>query len=146
VKGTLYSNEVLFEMNCVATEYCCQQCWTELADTELCFPVSLLAGDRPEMWQLQRFVGVGGRPVKVVENVCADWEKLALALQFRGGVIRAVRESERPLVEPACRRILERWSVNGEGRQPVTWETLVECLDDIGHCTLASDLRRELEP
>ena len=123
-----------------------QLCWTELADTELCFPVSLLAGDRPEMWQLQSFVGVGGRPVRVMENVCADWEKLALALQFRGGVIRAVRESERPLVESACRCILERWSVDGEGRQPVTWETLVGCLEDIGHSTLASDLRRELEP
>ena len=60
------------------------------------------------MWQLQRFVGVGGRPVRVVENVCADWEKLALALRFCGGVIRAVRESERPLVEPACWCILDR--------------------------------------
>ena len=42
MKSTSYGNEVLFEM---------QQCWTELAETELCFPVSLLAGDRPEMWQ-----------------------------------------------------------------------------------------------
>ena len=108
--------------------------------------MSLLAGDKPEMWQLQRFVGVSGRPVRVVEEVCADWEKLALALHFRGGVIRAVRESERPLVEPACRRILERWSVDGEGRQPVTWETLIECLEDIEYGSLASDLRRELEP
>ena len=98
------------------------------------------------MWQLQRFVGVSGRPVRVVEEVCADWEKLALVLEFRGGVIRAVRESERLLVEPACRRILERWSVDGEGRQPVTWETLIECLEDIEYGTLASDLRRELEP
>jgi len=31
--------------------------------------------------------------------------------------------------------------VDGEGRQPVTWETLVECLEDITHGTLASDLR-----
>ena len=58
------------------------------------FPVSLLAGNRPEMWQLQSFVGVGGRPVRVVENVCADWEKLTLALQFHGGVIREVERSQ----------------------------------------------------
>ena len=55
--------------------------------------MSLLVGDKPEMWQLQRFVGVSGRPVRVVEEVCADWEKLALALRFRGGVIRAVERS-----------------------------------------------------
>jgi len=98
------------------------------------------------MWQLQRFVGVSGRQVRVVEEVCGDWEKLALALQFRGGVIRSVRESERPLVEPTCRCILERWSVDGEGRQPVTWETLIQCLEDIEHSTLASELRNELQP
>ena len=110
------------------------------------FNVSSLAGDRPEMWQLQKFVGVSGRAVRVVEEVSADWEKLALALHFRGGIIRAVRENERLLVEPACRRILERWLLDGEGGQPVTWETLVECLEDIGHGTLAGDLRRELVP
>ena len=127
-------------MNGVATEYCCQQCWTELADTELCFPVSVLAGDRPEMWQLQSFVGVGGRPVRLVENVRADWEMLSLALQFPGGVIRAVGRSQHFQVEAACLTILQKW-LDGEGRQPVTWETLVECLEDIRHGTLASDLR-----
>ena len=105
----------------------------------------LHAGDRPKMWQLQKFVGVSGRPVKVVEEVSADWEELALALHFRGGVIRAVRENERQ-VENACRRILEQWSEDGEGLQPVTWETLVEALVDIEHGALASELRRELEP
>ena len=97
------------------------------------------------MWQLQRFVGVSGRVVRVVEEVSADWEKLALALHFRGGIIRAVRENERQ-VEHACRHILEQWSLDGEGRQPVTWGTLVEVLVDIEHGTLAGDLRRELEP
>ena len=115
-----------------------------MADTELCFPVSLLAGDRPETWQLQRFVGVGGRPVRVVENVCADWEKLSLALQFHGGVIRAVERSQHFQVGAACLTILQKW-LDGEGRQPVTWETLIGCLEGIGHSTLASDLRRELE-
>ena len=97
------------------------------------------------MWQLQKFVGMSGRAVRVVEEVSADWEKLALALRFRCGIIRAVRENERLLVEPACRRILERL-LDEEGRQPVTWETLVECLEDIGHGTLTGDLRRELVP
>ena len=97
------------------------------------------------MWQLQRFVGVSGRPVGVVEKVCADWEKLVLALQFRDGVIRAVQQSQHFQVEAACRTILQRW-LDGEARQPVTWETLMESLEDIGHDTLASDLRRELEP
>ena len=97
------------------------------------------------MWQLQKFVGMSGRVIRVVEEVSVDWEKLALALHFRGTVIRAVRENKRE-VEAACRRILERWSLDGEGRQPATWEILVECLEDIEHVVLAENLRRELEP
>lgn len=116
-----------------------------LADVELCFPVPLLAGDRPEMWQLRMLVGMSGRTVRVVEEISPDWEKLALALQFRGGVIRAVERNQHFQVEAACQTILQRW-LDGESRHPVTWETLMECLEDIGHGTLATELRRELEP
>ena len=112
---------------------------------EVCFPVSLLVGGQPEMWQLRSFVGRTGRLVRVVEEVSPDWEKLALALQFRGGVIRAVERNQHFQVEAACRTILQRW-LDGESRQPVTWGTLMECLEDIGHGSLASELRRELEP
>ena len=88
---------------------------------------------------------MSGNPVRVVEDVSPDWEKLALALQFRGGVIRAVERNQHFQVEAACRTILQRW-LDGESCQPVTWGTLMECLEDIGHGTLASELRRELEP
>ena len=103
-----------------------------------------LAGDRPELWQLQKFVGVRGRVVRVMEEISADWEKLALALHFRGGVIRTVRKSEQFQVEKACCTILHRW-LDGEGLQPVTWGTLVECLEDIDHWSLAGNLRKELD-
>ena len=97
------------------------------------------------MSQLQRFVGVVGRPIKVIEEVSPDWEKLALALQFRCDVIRAVERNQHFQVEAACRTILQRW-LGGESQQPVTWKTLIECLEDIEHGTLASELRRELSP
>ena len=98
------------------------------------------------MWQLQSFVGVGGRSIRVVENVCADWEELAVALQFSGGVIRAVKRSQHFQAEDACWAILQRWlDGHGESKQPVTWKTLVECLECIRHGSLASDLRRELQ-
>ena len=103
-----------------------------------------LAGDRPELWQLQKFVGVSGRVIKVVEEVSADWDELALALHFSGGVIQTVRESEHFQVKRACRDILHRW-LDGQGLQPVTWNTLVECLEDINHLSLAGDLRKELD-
>ena len=97
------------------------------------------------MWQLQKFVRVSGRPVRVVQMVSANWEELALALHFDGEVIWAVERNQHFQVEAACRTILQRW-LDGEGLQPVTWETLVEALVDTEHGALAGDLRRELEP
>ena len=96
------------------------------------------------MWQLQMFVGVRGREVRVIEEIAADWKRLALALHFRRGVLWAVRESEHFQVENACCTILHKW-LDGQGLQPVTWDTLVECLEDIGHRSLAEDLRKELD-
>ena len=107
-----------------------------------CFSVFLLAGDRPEMWQLERFVGKNGMVFEVVKEVSTDWEKLALALHLRGEIIREQRHFQ---PEAACHTILLRW-LNGEGRQPVTWDTLLDCLEDIGHGTLAGYLRKEVVP
>ena len=107
-----------------------------------CFSVFLLAGDRPEMRQLERFVGVRGMVFEVVKEVSTDWEKLALALHLRGEIIGEQRHFQ---PEAACRTILQRW-LNGGGKQPATWDTLLGCLEDIGHGTLARYLRKEVVP
>ena len=39
--------------------------------------------------------------------------------------------------------ILQKW-INGEGKKPVTWRTLLECLKDIGMSTLAEDTQQAL--
>ena len=107
-----------------------------------CFLVFLLAGDRPDMRQLERFVGVRGMVFEVVKEVSTDWEKLALALHLRGDIIREQRHFQ---PEAACRTILQRW-LNGDGQQPATWGTLLDCLEDIGHGTLAGYLGKEVVP
>ena len=92
------------------------------------------------MQQLERFVGVKGMVFEVVKEVSTDWEKLALALHLCGEIIMEQRHF-RP--EAACHTILQRW-LSGDGRQPVTWDTLLDCLEEIGHGTLAGYLRKEL--
>ena len=89
------------------------------------------------MQQLERFVGF-----EVVKEVSPDWEKLALALHLRGEIIREQRHLQ---PEAACRNILQRW-LSGDGRQPVTWDTLLDCLEDTLNGTLAGYLRKVLVP
>ena len=93
------------------------------------------------MWQLQKFVGVSGMVFEVVKEISTDWEKLAMALHLRGEIIREQRHFQ---AETACHNILQRW-LNGWGRQPVTWYTLLDCLEGIGYGTLAGYLRKELD-
>ena len=83
------------------------------------------------MWQLVRFVGVSGMVYEIVKEVSTDWEKLALALHLHGEIIQ---EQSHFQAETACHNILQRW-LNGGGRQPVTWGTLVNCQEDIGYGT-----------
>ena len=40
--------------------------------------------------------------------------------------------------------ILRRW-INGEGRLPVSWETLTACLRDTGLSKLADDIQQNIE-
>ena len=79
---------------------------------------------------------------EVVKEVSTDWEKLGLALHFRGEIIREQRHLQ---PEAACRIILQRW-LNGDGQQPASWDTLLDCLEDIDHGTLAGYLRKEVVP
>ena len=94
------------------------------------------------MQQLEGFVRVRGMVFEVVKEVSTDWEKLALALRLRGDIIQEQRHFQ---PEVACHNILQRW-LNGEGREPVTWDTLLDCLEQTPNGTLAGYLRKVLVP
>ena len=62
--------------------------------------------------------------------------KVALALRFDYSVIRSIERDSLHVTEDACEEMFERW-LNGEACEPVTWERLVQALDEAEHATLA---------
>lgn len=76
-------------------------------------------------------------------NVAADWEKLAIMLEFDedGHTIAAIRRDLWGVgVHACCMHALQLW-LRGEGKQPVTWETLIECLVDIDYIQLTRNIK-----
>ena len=105
----------------------------------------MYVGDRPKLYDLQRIVGRNGKHFNIVEKVSPKWRQLAVELRFEGAVIDATEMNVHYQVGRACQSILQKW-LEGASPLPVTWETLLECLENIELATLATDLRAELLP
>ena len=78
-----------------------------------------------------------------METVAAKWEEVALALHFEDHTIQNIRYDTRIQCVDACREMFQKW-LDGEGSQPVTWETLMAALVGAGFITLVEDLQEIL--
>ena len=81
--------------------------------------------------------------MKIIETVAARWEEIALELHFEGHTLQNVRYNTRIQCIDACREMFQKW-LDGEGRQPVTWETLMDALVGAGFVTVVEDLQEIL--
>ena len=71
-----------------------------------------------------------GKKVCVIARIASEWEKLALALNIEAYIMRTIKRNHGNSCEDACTDLLRRW-LEGEGREPKTWATLVEALKEV---------------
>ena len=82
--------------------------------------------------------------MKIIETVAARWEEVAMELHFEGYTLQNIHYDPHILcVDTACRVMFQKW-LDGEGRQPATWETLIDALVGAGFITVAEDLQEIL--
>lgn len=96
-------------------------------------------GECPTVAQLEYLVVHEGRVIKIITEVAARWEKMARRLNFNEGEVEILQRNHAGDVESACTDLFYRW-LNGNHRQPVTWQIVVECLRDIDLNVAAHDL------
>ena len=94
-----------------------------------------LPADKPKLHQL-KFLRCRGRTLKIIETVAEQLEEMTLALQLEDHAFEGD-----PV--PACCEMMQQW-LDGEGRKPVTWLTLIESLADTGFLDLAKNLQEIL--
>ena len=72
--------------------------------------------------------------------MASRWDKIALRLHFSGHDISRIERDHKDSVVRACRTMFSEW-LEGKGRQPITWNTLIKALKEADH----SELAREVE-
>ena len=92
---------------------------------------------KPRLYELDRIKG-NGKAVKVIDRTAAHWERVATTLHFEGHEIKTIR-ADYHQCEDACRNLFIEW-IDGKGRQPKTWETVISALNEADFGDVSSDL------
>ena len=94
---------------------------------------------KPTLPELLR-LSVGDRKINVIEEIGAEYYELGILLlqDKTGAKIEEIMDGNRR-GRDITRNILSRW-IKGEGKQPVTWATLVTELSECGLTELADNI------
>ena len=90
------------------------------------------AGEEPTMYELQYLRSEGGNvTVRIIEQVQSDWKELVD--YFKLPMETVEKEMAKPGWTPkdACRNVFVTW-LQGQGRSPKTWATVIDVLKEIG--------------
>jgi hypothetical protein len=96
---------------------------------------------KPHLHELDLFTGKG-KTVNVIDKTACAWEKVAIRLHFEGHNISRIKRNERQ-AEDACRTMFTEW-LEGKGRTPTTWGTVIQALNEARQGELAEDLEEVL--
>ena len=98
-------------------------------------------GDKPKLQDLDVLKLRDGREVRIIENVAANWEYLAIRFGFEETRISNIKRGAFFQPEDACLKMFIRW-LNGEhDLAPPTWYNLIQCLEETNKfLSLAKDV------
>ena len=102
------------------------------------------ADDPPTLDGLRYFPVKDGR-IDIAEEIGSDYEKFGILLleDKTGNKVKNIKVSEHedPLLITV--EILRQWLI-GKGKEPVTWQTLLKCLEATGLNVLAKNIDHSL--
>ena len=101
--------------------------------------------EQPSLLALLSFPTGAERTMNIITEIGTSYEMLGTLLlsDYRGVILPAIREENQGIVDKITFEIMRRW-VNGKGKKPVTWQTLIDCLNTVGLSHLASFIELSL--
>ena len=104
--------------------------------------------DRPNLTSKPRlheldYIKIDGKTVKIIDKVAASWAAVATRLYFEGHEIRSISRDNQCAVD-ACREVFIQW-LDGKGRTPTTWATIIKALEEASFSEVVNDLKKDLE-
>ena len=82
----------------------------------------------PELHELQRLCR-DDDTVNVIKAIAPSWKKFALYLTMDGNMVEIWETNHVCQVEDAAMKLFGHW-LKGNGRQPISWKTLIQALHE----------------
>ena len=95
--------------------------------------------DVPKLHQLE-YLKHHSLIIKTIDRVAAKWKRVALSLHFEDHCIEVIEKDCPCQSVSACCTMFTRW-LEGQGRDPRTWRTLIVALEEANLHTIAQELR-----
>ena len=92
------------------------------------------------MSQLQLLEGRGERKLRILDEVAHQWKDLAIALGYDYPKMDSMDQKALRDPREACREMFGHWLDGDNELQPVSWDSLVDCLINAGFVDLADRL------
>ena len=110
-----------------------------------CWIYSCKSADGPPTLDILRHFPVTNGHMDLAEEIGADYEKFGTLLldDKKGNKVKNIEVFERGDPVEIAVEILKKW-LQGKGRKPVTWQTLVKCLRDVRMNVLADNIQSSL--
>ena len=94
----------------------------------------------PTIQQFQEIQGRDGKTIHIMDTVASEWEEIAIAMGFPAHELKTLRKDNIRDAKGATVQIFSQW-LEGSYSTPVSWGTLVDCLDRAGFSNVALDLQ-----
>ena len=82
--------------------------------------------------------------LRIVQSICPQWRAIGNMLDISDSVLESTLSHYRGDLEECCYAVLRRWLDNGSPDYPLTWEGLLELLEDADCAQVAEELRGAL--
>ena len=93
----------------------------------------------PRLHQLD-LIECEGKHLRIIHAAASKWRKLATRLYFEPSDIDCIRSDNPIHCYDACWQVCSEW-LNGVGRSPIRWTTLIKALEEAD----LSEVSKELE-
>ena len=82
--------------------------------------------------------------LRIVQNICPKWRQIGNLLNISDSLLESILSQYRGDLEECCYAVLRQWLDNGSPDYPLTWEGLLELLNDVDCSQVADELRDAL--
>ena len=82
-----------------------------------------------------------GKKLQLIKRITGKWERVATRLHFPADAIEVISRDSHHQCDSSCRTMFSRW-LDGEGREPRTWGTLVTVLYEADLSSVANELEK----